>query len=155
MLNTKKNITDIINDIKCIDRPNWNEYFMTVAYLISKRSSCDRLHVGCVIVDNLRIISTGYNGHIKGAPHTSKIINGHEQMTIHAEANAITDSASRGVKIGNTAAYITHYPCINCAKNLISSGVKEIYYSEDYKNDPLCKELYELANVKVTKLDLI
>src|SRR5690348_5306194 len=101
----------IINQIKELKhRPEWNEYFMIMAYLISKRSTCERLHVGCIIVRDNRIISTGYNGHIKGAPHNSNIVDGHEQMTIHAEVNAITDAASRGVKIEGATAYVTHYP---------------------------------------------
>jgi dCMP deaminase len=142
----------LIESIKKVDhRPCWEEYFMSVAYLISKRSSCDRLHVGCVIVNNKRIITTGYNGHIKGAPHTSTVRDGHEQMTIHAETNAITDAAYRGIKLSGSTAYITHYPCINCAKNLISAGIKEVIYAEDYKNDDICAELYSLAKVKIYK----
>ena len=144
--------TTIIDLIKAINyRPSWEEYFISVAYLISKRSSCDRLHVGCVIVNDKRIITTGYNGHIKGTPHISLIRDGHEQMTIHAETNAITDAASRGIKLYGSSAYVTHYPCINCAKNLIASGIKEIIYAEDYKNDEICEQLYSLANVKITK----
>jgi dCMP deaminase len=146
-------VKTIIDNIKSIDhRPSWNEYFMMVAYLISKRSSCDRLHVGCVIIDNNRIISTGYNGHIKGADHVSLVVDGHEQMTIHAETNAIADAASRGVKLNGAIAYVTHYPCINCAKNLIAAGIKEIIYSEDYKNSPICEKLYTMANIKVKKI---
>lgn len=146
---------NLLNDIKKIDyRPTWNEYFMTIAFLISKRSSCDRLHVGCVIVSENRIITTGYNGHIKGVPHTSIVRDGHEQMTIHAETNAITDASYRGIKLNNSTAYITHYPCINCAKNLISCGIKEIYYAEDYRNDELCKVLFDLGKVNISKLEI-
>lgn len=146
----KNSCTDLINLIKRLDcRPDWESYFMTVAYLISKRSSCDRLHVGCVIVNDKRIITTGYNGHIKGAPHTSIIKDGHEQMTIHAETNAITDAASRGIKLEGSTAYVTHYPCINCAKILIAAGIREIIYCEDYNNDILCDKLYSMGNIKV------
>lgn len=156
--NNNKQVTSIktiIENIISIDhRPSWNEYFMTAAYLISKRSSCERLHVGCIIIDNNRIITTGYNGHIKGAAHISIIDNGHEQMTIHAEANAIADAASRGVKCFGASAYVTHYPCINCAKNLIAAGIKEIYYCEDYRNNAICEKLYDMANVKINKLKI-
>ena len=142
----------LINDIKRLNyRPDWEEYFMTTAYLISKRSSCQRLNVGCVIIKNHHIIATGYNGHIKGAPHFSVVVNGHEQMTIHSETNAITDAACRGVELNGSTAYVTHYPCINCAKNLISSGVREIIYAEDYKNDPICERLYLMAGVKINR----
>jgi dCMP deaminase len=144
----------LIEFVKAVKyRPCWDEYFMSVAFLISKRSSCDRLHVGCVIVNDKRIITTGYNGHIKGTPHTSFVRDGHEQMTIHAETNAITDAAARGIKLYGSTAYVTHYPCINCAKNLIASGISEIIYAEDYKNDSLCDQLYVSAKVKITKYE--
>ena len=145
-----KSVLETISNIE--KRPSWNEYFTLVAQLISKRSSCERLHVGCVIVDNNRIISTGYNGHIKGAEHTSIVVDGHEQMTIHAETNAITDAASRGIKLYGSTAYVTHYPCINCAKQFIAAGIKEIYYMNDYKNNTICQKLYDSANVKIEKL---
>jgi dCMP deaminase len=130
-------------------RPSWDEYFMMLATLASKRSSCERQHVGCVIVKNNRVVATGYNGHIKGAPHNSKIVDGHEQKTIHAEANAVADSAYRGVEIAGTNAYVTHYPCINCAKMLIASGIKKIIYKVAYKPNELCKDLYEVAKIQV------
>lgn len=142
----------LIEVIKNINRrPDWDEYFMTCAYLISNRSSCSRLHVGCVIVNDKRIITTGYNGHIKGSPHISVIVDDHEQMIIHAETNAVTDAASRGVSLQGSTAYVTHYPCINCTKNLISAGIKNVIYCEDYKNDELCKQLFLMANVKIQK----
>ena len=72
-------------------RPDWNSYFISVALLTSIRSSCHRLHVGCVIVKDNRILSTGYNGFLPNAPHKSIVINDHEQATVHAEQNSITD----------------------------------------------------------------
>lgn len=142
----------LIKEIKKLNyRPDWDEYFMTTAYLISKRSSCHRLNVGCVLVNDRRIIATGYNGHIRGAPHSSVVRDGHEQMTIHAETNAITDSACRGIELRGATAYVTHYPCVNCAKNLIASGVREIIYGDDYKNDDLCEKLYLMAGVKINR----
>ena len=83
----------------------------------------------------------GYNGFLAGTDHTSIVRWGHEQATIHAEINAITDAAKRGVSIDGAVAYITHYPCINCFKALASSGIKKIYYSIDYKNDPIVEDL--------------
>ena len=126
------------------DRLSWDEYFMSVAFLISSRSTCERLHVGCVIVMDNRIISAGYNGFLPGAPHMSIIRNNHEQATVHAEQNAITDCASRGVSVKGGIAYITHYPCLNCAKILAASGIKEIKYHTDYKNDQLVNEIIQL-----------
>ena len=120
-------------------RLEWDEYFMSIALLASCRSPCERLHVGSVIVKNNRIISSGYNGFLPGSQHISIIttdgINTHEQATVHAECNAIADCANRGVNTNDSIAYITHYPCINCFKMLVASGIKEIKYLYDYKND--------------------
>ncbi len=122
-----------------MDRLSWDEYFIETALLISKRSPCERLHVGCVLVKNNRIISAGYNGFLPSAFHISIIktegSNSHEQATVHAEQNAIADCANRGVSTNGAIAYITHYPCINCFKILVASGIKEIKYLNDYKND--------------------
>ncbi len=123
------------------ERISWDDYFMKAATLASIRSPCERLKVGCVLVKNNRLISMGYNGFLAGTDHRSIIRWGHEQATIHAEINAITDAAKRGVSIDDAVAYITHYPCINCFKALASSGVKKIYYQVDYKNDPILEEL--------------
>lgn len=123
------------------ERISWNDYFMQTATLASIRSPCERLKVGCVIVKNNRLISMGYNGFLAGTDHKSIVRWGHEQATIHAEINAITDAAKRGVSIDGAVAYITHYPCINCFKALASSGIKKIYYSVDYKNDPIVEDL--------------
>ena len=97
------------------DKISWDEYFMSTALLVSCRSACNRLHVGCVLVKDNRIISAGYNGFLPGAPHESIVVNNHEIATVHAEQNAITDCANRGVSVKDAKAYITHYPCINCA----------------------------------------
>jgi len=135
-------------------RPDWNEYFMSNAVLISLRSPCERLKVGCVIVKDNHIISSAYNGFISGFKHESVVINNHEQMTVHAEQNAICDVAKRGVSIENSIIYITHFPCINCFKNIISCGIKEIYYLNDYKNDDLVKKLINDYNIICIKLQL-
>jgi dCMP deaminase len=114
---------------------------MKTAQLASVRSPCERLQVGCVLVKNNRLISMGYNGFLGGCEHKSIVRDNHEQATIHAEINAVTDAAKRGVSIDGAEAYVTHYPCLNCYKALASSGVKKIYYNTDYKNDPVVEEL--------------
>jgi len=136
-------------------RPSWDEYFIAQSYLISLRSSCDRLHVGCVLVRDKHVVSTGYNGHITGAPHSSFVRDGHEQMTIHAEINAISDSAKRGVCLNDCIAYVTHTPCINCCKALIASGIKQIIYVEEYKKDDLVFKLCHEANIKISQYVII
>ena len=114
---------------------------MKTAQLASVRSPCERLQVGCVLVKNNRLISMGYNGFLGGCEHKSIVRDNHEQATIHAEINAVTDAAKRGVSIDGAEAYVTHYPCLNCFKALASSGVKKIYYNTDYKNDPVVEKL--------------
>ena len=122
-------------------RMSWQDYFMKAATLASIRSPCERLKVGCVLVKNYRLISMGYNGFLGGCEHKSIVRDGHEQATIHAEINAITDAAKRGASIDDCVAYVTHYPCLNCYKALASSGIKKVYYKEDYRNDPEVEEL--------------
>jgi dCMP deaminase len=134
------------------ERLIWDDYFMSIALLASQRSPCERLHVGSVIVKNNRIISMGYNGFISGAPHISRVENGHEQSTIHSEINAITDCAKRGVSLENSSIYITHYPCINCFKCIAASGIKNIIYLENYNNNPIVDILAYDSNIKITKL---
>jgi dCMP deaminase len=137
-------------------RPDWDDYFMATALLISTRSNCGRLHVGCVIVSNgecrNRVIAAGYNGFVAGAPHRSRMRDGHEQATVHAEQNAITDAAKRGISVLNATAYISHYPCIYCAKLLVSAGIGQIYYHFDYNNDPLIGEMLKEWNVPMGQL---
>ena len=132
------------------DRISWNEYFMKAAELASVRSPCERLKVGCVLVKNNRLISMGYNGFLSGSEHISIVRDGHEQATIHAEINSITDAAKRGVSVDGATAYITHYPCLNCYKALASSGIKHIYYKTSYRDDPVISELgYEISLSKL------
>ena len=135
------------------ERPSWDEYFMAAAMLMATRSACGRLHVGCVLVSGgdcpNRIIAAGYNGFLPGAPHTSRMRDDHEQATVHAEQNAIADAARRGVSVEGATAYVTHFPCIGCAKVLAAAGVTTIKYHHDYRNDPLVKDLLAEAGVTV------
>lgn len=138
------------------ERPSWDDYFMATALLIATRSSCERLNVGCVIVSGgphrNRIIAAGYNGFLPGAPHTSRVRDGHEQATVHAEQNAISDAARRGISLEGATIYITHFPCINCAKILAASGIRLIKYRNDYKNDPLVIQMLTESKVLIEKL---
>ena len=99
-----------------------------------------------------RLVAAGYNGFLPGTPHVSRIRAGHEQATVHAEQNAVADAARRGSSVEGCVAYVTHYPCINCAKILAASGIAQIKYRLDYHNDPLVKPLLEEAGVKILKL---
>lgn len=137
-------------------RPSWDEYFMAMATLIATRSNCERLHVGCVLVTGgprkNRLVAAGYNGYLPGTPHVSRVRDGHEQATVHAEQNAVADAARRGSSVEGCIAYLTHYPCLHCAKILAASGIVEVRYRIDYRNDPLVQLLLEEAGVKILKL---
>ena len=133
-------------------RLTFDQMFKKILLATAERSPCHRLQVGCVLVKDKRIISQGYNGFLPGAAHKSVVRNNHEQATVHAEQNAICDSAKRGVSCEGATAYITHYPCIICTRLLLASGIKEIKYLEDYKNGELVKVFTDELNVKVNKL---
>jgi len=137
-------------------RPSWDEYFMAMALLISSRSPCERLHVGCVLVSGgehqNRLVAAGYNGFLPGAPHVSRVRDGHEQATVHAEQNAITDAARRGISVDGATAYITHFPCVHCVKILAAAGVREVKYHLDYRNDPLSAELLAGSRIGLRQL---
>jgi len=136
-------------------RPSWDDYFMATAFLLASRSACQRLHVGCVIVsggaEKNRIIAAGYNGFLPGTPHNSRVREGHEQATVHAEQNAVCDAARRGSSVGGGIAYVTHFPCITCAKILSSAGIRTIKFHLDYQNDPLVPEVLAEAGVAIVK----
>ncbi len=137
-------------------RPSWDEYFMATATLIASRSNCERLNVGCVIVTGgdrrNRLVAAGYNGWLPGTPHVSRVRDNHELATVHAEQNAVADAARRGSSVEGCTAYVTHFPCINCAKILAAAGIAEIKYHEDYHNDPLVLPILTDAQVRITKL---
>ena len=134
------------------NRPSWDEYFKQLVKLTATRSPCSRLQVGCLFVKENRIIAQGYNGFLPGCPHKSIVRDNHEQSTIHAEQNTITDCAKRGVSCKECDVYITHYPCINCMKLLCASGVNKIYYINDYKNDELISYFSDISKIKIEKI---
>jgi dCMP deaminase len=137
-------------------RPSWDEYFMATAVLLSTRSNDPRLQVGCAVVTGgrrkHRLVAAGYNGFLPGTPHVSRLRDGHEQATVHAEQNAVADAARRGSSVEGCVAYVTHYPCIHCAKILAAAGISEVKYRADYRNDPLVGLLLDEAGVKIVKL---
>ena len=134
------------------NRPSWSEYYKQLVEITATRSACKKLHVGCILVKDNRIISQGYNGYLPGAPHEQVIRNGHEVATVHAEQNALCDCAKRGASCNEAFAYITHYPCLNCCKILLASGIKEIKYINNYKNDEIVKELCDQVECKIQQI---
>lgn len=133
-------------------RPSWNEYFKEIVLATAKRSPCERLQVGCLLVLDKRIVSQGYNGFLPGCPHKSIVRDDHEQATVHAEQNAICDCAKRGVSCHGATAYITHYPCLICTRILLAAGIAEIYYIHDYHNDPIVELLLQQKDVSVQQI---
>ena len=117
-------------------RPDWDSYFMDMARKVAERSTCDRAHVGCVLVRDNRVLATGYNGSVSGMPHCDDIghnvVNGHCKRTIHAEINAIIQCALHGVSSKGAIVYVTHYPCYDCAKALVNAGVLVVNYEQTY-----------------------
>ena len=126
-------------------RASWDEYFMSIAQVVATRSTCPRKYVGAVIVRNRTILSTGYNGSIRGMPHCSDVghmmEDGHCVATIHAEANAIIQAARNGVNIDGGTIYVTASPCWNCFKQLANGGIVRIVYGEFYRDD----RIFEIA----------
>ena len=135
-----------------MDRPDWDTYFKEIVQVTSKRSPCERLRVGCLLVKDNRIISQGYNGFLPGCIHKSLVRDGHEQATVHAEQNALCDCAKRGVSCKDSTAFVTHYPCIICTRLLLASGISAIKYIDDYKNDELVKYFCDQLNVNISKI---
>ena len=133
-------------------RVNWHQYFMNIAEQVSTRSTCDRKHVGAVILRDKTILSTGYNGSIRGAPHCDDVghdmENGHCVRTVHAEANAVAQAAKHGISIDNAEIYVTASPCLSCFKLLANSGIKVIYYKEFYR-DKRIEDYAKQANIKL------
>jgi dCMP deaminase len=133
-------------------RPSWDEYFKEIVQVTAKRSPCERLQVGCLLVKDNRIVSQGYNGFLPGCEHQSIVRDGHEQATVHAEQNAIADCAKRGVSCDGCTAYITHYPCVICCRMLLAAGIKKIKYINNYRNDELVMDFTEMMNVSLQSI---
>ena len=131
------------------NRVSWETYFMNIATEVATRSTCDRKHVGAVIVRNKNILSTGYNGSIKGLPHCDEVghemVDGHCIRTTHAEANAIVQAAKNGVSIDNSEIFVTASPCYNCFKLIANSGIKVVYYRELYRDQRITDRAKEVG----------
>jgi dCMP deaminase len=146
------------------ERPSWDEYFLTIAQLVSKRSTCLRRNAGAVIVQSKRILSTGYNGVPSKIAHCQDVGCLREKLGVesgkrhelcrglHAEQNAIIQAALHGIKIEDAVIYTTLFPCSLCAKMLINSSIKKVYYLEGYP-DELSVALLDEAKIDVKKLE--
>ena len=131
------------------DRVGWHEYFMNIAEVVASRSTCDRKFVGAVIVRDKTILSTGYNGSVRGMPHCDEVghemENGHCVATIHAEANVLVQAARNGVNIAGAAIYITASPCWSCFKMIANAGLRRIVFGEFYRDERIFEFAAELG----------
>ncbi len=145
-------------------RPNWDEYFMQMAELTAKRSTCLRRQVGAVIVKDKHIIATGYNGAPKGLPHCEElggclreklgVPSGerHELCrALHAEQNAIIQAATLAQSIEGATIYVTHQPCIICAKMIINAGIQRVVIRSGYP-DKMSEDMINEAKIKLELL---
>lgn len=144
-------------------RPSWDEYFLEVALLVSKRATCLRRRVGAVLVKEKKILATGYNGAPSGLKHCLdvgclreryKVPSGerHELCRgLHAEQNVILQAALYGISTKGSMLYITNQPCIICAKMLINAGIEEIIITGDYP-DKLARNFLQEAKIKIRKV---
>jgi len=145
-------------DIKVThNRLAWDEYFAAQALLISNRATCNRAKVGAVLVKDNKVIATGYNGSVSGTDHCLEdgclMVEGHCVRTIHAEVNAILQGAERGIPKGFTA-YVTHFPCLNCTKQLLQVGCKRVVYIHQYRIDEYAEYLYREKEVELVNLPI-
>lgn len=132
---------------------DFDSYFLRIANLVGEMSTCNRGKVGCVLVRDKRILSTGYAGAPSGMPHCDTV--GHEMennhcvRTVHAEQNAIIQAAKHGVSIGDSTAYVTMVPCYTCAKMLVNAGVKRVVVGNEYRGSEKTKELLDSARIEL------
>ena len=135
-----------------VKRPEWNEYFGEITKQVALRSTCVRKKVGAIIVKDKNIISTGYNGSIRGLEHCETVgclmMEGHCTRTIHAEANAIIQAAKHGLMIDRAEIYISASPCFNCFKLIANSGITKIYFMEFYRDERII-EIAKKLNIEL------
>jgi dCMP deaminase len=137
-------------------RKSWDEYFMAIAGEVATRSTCDRKHVGAVIVRDKMIVATGYNGSIRGLPHCDEaghlMEDGHCVRTVHAEANAIVQAARNGMRVEDASIYVTASPCFGCFKLVANSGIRRIVFAEFYRDHRIF-EFSQLLGVELVHLE--
>ncbi len=131
------------------ERVSWEKYFMNIAREVATRSTCDRKHVGAVITRGKTILATGYNGSIRSLAHCDdaghEMENTHCVRTIHAEANAIVQSARHGVRLEDSEIYVTASPCYDCFKMIANAGINKIYFGEFYRDDRIIDHAREIG----------
>lgn len=134
---------------EAMNRVSWERYFMNLAIQAATRSTCPRKSVGAVIVRDKTVLSTGYNGSLRGAPHCTEVgclmENDHCIRTVHAEANALVQAAHNGVRLEGAEIYVTASPCFNCFKLIVNAGIRRVCYGEFYRDDKVLRFADELG----------
>lgn len=132
-------------------RPSWCEYFLNIAEEVAKRATCDRKHVGAVLVKDKQILATGYNGSVKGMEHCDDVghlmEDGHCVRTVHAETNALAQAAKSGISVDGATIYINTFPCWNCFKLLANAGIAKVSYRDNYRNDDKIKTVADRLGI--------
>lgn len=135
-----------------MSRPSEHAVLMECAAAWSKRSTCSRLSVGCVLAREGRIVSTGYNGAPEGMVHCEHGDDSPCELSVHAEANAIANAAYQGIGLARSVCYTTHFPCASCAKMLVAAGVCAVYWAEDYRDTALAERIFAEADVAAVRI---
>jgi dCMP deaminase len=141
-------------------RASWDEYFMRIAAEVATRATCDRRHVGCVLVRDRSILASGYNGSVRGLPHCDDaghlMEDGHCVRTVHAELNALLQAARNGVRIDGATIYVTASPCWGCFCAIAQAGIVRVFYGEPYRwDDPGPRRVAEFARDMGIEMTLI
>lgn len=138
-------------------RKDWHSYFMDIAQVVATRATCDRKHVGAVLVKDRQIIATGYNGSIPGTEHCDDaghlMEHDHCVRTVHAEVNAVAQAAREGHATKGTTLYCNTFPCWPCFKVIASAGVRAIIYDHKYRMDPKVEEFAKKAGIHLFCLE--
>src|SRR5262252_8128138 len=154
----------LVKLLKEVQRPSWDEYFMDIAKVVASRSNCMKRKVAAIIVRDKRVVSTGYNGTPRGTRNcneggcprcNSLAASGtalDECLCSHGEENAIVQASYHGVSLKDGVIYTTFAPCLQCAKMIINSGIREVIYNADYPMNDSAFKLFKEAGVFVRKL---
>ena len=141
------------------ERPSWDSYFMQIAHLVKTRATCPRRQVGAVVVQDRRILATGYNGAPSGLPHCPEggdehewpqgcLMAGHCARSLHAEQNALLQAAKIGIPCEGSTMYVTCHPCHTCAKMVVNAGIRAVIYEGEYP-DPFSLQIFSQSKIEL------
>ncbi|GAB1419135.1 cytidine/deoxycytidylate deaminase family protein [Bacteroidales bacterium] len=151
-----------IAEIQEYNRPSWDEYFIRLADTVASRATCDRGRSGCVIVKDKQILVTGYVGSPRGLPHCDDVghlmkkvvhedgsVTQHCMRTVHAEQNAITQAARRGIALEGSTLYCRMTPCRTCAMLIINCGIERVVCERKYHAGVESEAMFAEAGIKL------